>query len=103
MPAPSLLLVGGYLMVLVVLVWVLWLLWRWGHVLFYALDYAYIKMRVWWFVRQRHTVVDMFEVNHPSHLLPPSSNPRTLPCPSHSPLPSPLRPLPLTVSCPSIP
>ena len=64
---PSLWLLSAYLLLLAVLLWALWALWRWGHIVLYALDYAYIKLRVWWFVRQRYTVVDMFEVDTHTH------------------------------------
>ena len=61
-PASSLVFVS-YVAVLVLLGWLVYLLVRYGHILLYALDYAQIKLLVWWFVRQRHTVVDMFEVS----------------------------------------
>ena len=99
-----LLLLAGSLLLLVFLAYLGWLLWRWGHVILYALDYARIKLTVWWFVRQRYTVIDMFTVTtqhqhtvnpHQCRSLRPSSPSQHLPF-------TPLTPLPL-VSCSPVP
>ena len=50
-----------YMLVLLLLAAAMWLLLRWGHLVFYLADYLHIKYSVWSFVRQRRTVVDMFE------------------------------------------
>ena len=60
-------LLAGYALVLLLLVPVILLLRRWGHLIFYLLEYLHIKLLAWWFVRQRLTVVDMFQVQQPQH------------------------------------
>ena len=55
---PSLIL---YLLVLLMLAAAVWVIVVWGHLVFYLADYLHIKVLVWNFVRQRRTIVDMFE------------------------------------------
>ena len=50
-----------YIVALLLLAAAVWLLFGWGHLLFYLADYVHIKLSVWNFVRQRRTIVDMFE------------------------------------------